>query len=123
MKQILPLTAIAALLSITPGFAEPPRIEHVIDLLKKAKESDKPVPILEQARKVMKDYNPTNGLKATAAGIGARRQAANTLAGQEHKHKTMEAIRDAIEASKTGGDPKSKIDHAIAMAHQAGNLK
>ena len=35
----------------------------------------------------------------------------------------MEAIGHAIEAAKTGGDVKAKIEAAIAEVHLAGTLK
>jgi hypothetical protein len=103
--------------------AEAPKIDHAIDLLQQAKTSDKPLPLLEQARKTLKDFNPVNGTKATAAGIGAKKQANNSIAAHEHKQRAMHAIEEAIETAKGGADAKSKIDSAITLTHRAGDFK
>lgn len=61
--------------------------------------------------------------RALAAGIGQRHSAANAVAAGEHKHRAMEAMDAAIESAKSGADVKSKIEHAAAMVHAAGNFK
>lgn len=124
MKQaLLSFTVAGMLLAPSTIRAEAPRIEHVVDLLQQAKASDKPLPLLEQAHKALKEFNPANGMKATAAGIGAKRQANNSIAAHEHKQRAMKAIGEAIELAKQGGNAKPKIDSAIALTHQAGDLK
>src|SRR5260221_14663655 len=120
------LIIVMALLVAMPAVtrAEPPKIEHIIELLQKAKDSDKPVPLLEEAHKILKEFKPEpNGNKATAAGIHARHQAGNAVAAEEHKHQAMKALNEAIEVAKNGGDAKSKIESAVAYVHQAGELK
>jgi len=37
--------------------------------------------------------------------------------------RSQEAINDAIQVAKAGGDVKPKIEHSVAMVHEAGNLK
>lgn len=122
-NALLSFIVAGTLLAPATVLAEAPRIEHVIDLLQQAKASDKPLPLLEQARKTLKEFNPTNGTKATAAGIGAKKQANNALAAHEHKQRAMKAISEAIELAQQGGNAKPKIDSAIALTHQAGDLK
>jgi hypothetical protein len=101
--------------------AEAPKIEAVIDLLHEAKDSSEPVPLLQKAHKQLENFKAApNG---AAAGIGPRRSAGNAAGAHEHKQKALEAIKEAIETAKSGGDVKPKIEHAVAMVHEAGNLK
>jgi hypothetical protein len=120
------LTAAAALFLGAPAVAsaEPPKVDHIIELLHQAKDSSEPVPFLEKAHKALQEFKAApNANKAAAAGIGARRIAGNAAGAHEHKVKALEAIKDAIEIAKGGGEVKPKIEHAIAMVHEAGNLK
>src|SRR6266853_840870 len=120
------IVIVAALLVAVPTLsrAEPPKIQKIVDLLHQAKDSDKPVPMLEEAHKILKDFKPEpNGNKETVAHIGARHQAGNALAAEEHKHRAMKELNEAIEVAKNGGDAKSKIESTIAYVHQAGELK
>ena len=121
MKRLLLSIVAASFLAAFPCqvFAEPPKIEHVIELLHEAKSSKNPVPLLEKAHDALKDFNP-----APAKDPGAKKKnLGNKEAAQEHKHKAMEAIADAIKTAKEGGDPTPKIEHAVAMAHEAGDSK
>jgi hypothetical protein len=112
------------LLFLSAALAEPPKVEHVVDLLQKAKESTSPLPLLENAKKAWKHFDAgPNHLKATAAGVGAQAQAAQELKGRELKHRAMEYIDEAIELAKKGEKPTSKIDAAIAEVHHSGTLK
>lgn len=112
------------LLFLGSALAEPPKVEQVVDLLQKAKESTSPLPLLQKAREAWKHFDAgPNHLKATAAGVGSRAQAAQELKGRELKHRAMEHINDAIELAKKGEKPTSKIDAAIAEVHHSGSLK
>lgn len=117
--------AVATLFAVSPvATAEPPKIEHVIDLLHQAKDSGSPLPLLEKAKGELKEFNAApNETKARVSGVRARAIAANALAAGEHKRKAMEAITEAIQVARAGGDVRSKIDHTVAMVHEAGNLK
>lgn len=114
------LVALTAALSL---HAEPPKIEHVIDVLQKAKESNAPLKQLEHAKKMMSDYDPVSGNQLTAAGSGPRRTAGMEVAGHDRKREAMEAIGRAIQAAKAHEDVKPKIESAIAKVHYAGALK
>ncbi len=103
--------------------AEPPKIEHVVELLRKAKDSESPLPILQHAKKEFESFRAVDGTKLAAEGAGRRKVAGVEVAGHEHKHQAMEAIDHAIAAAKSGGDVKSKIEGAIAEVHLAGTLK
>ena len=117
--QFLPVLAFGIVAPVVAR-TEPPKIEHVIDLLHQAKDSANPLPLLTKAHQELADFKAAPGAgKERAAGIGARCIAGNAVAGHEHKQKAMEAIK----AAKAGGDVKPKIEHAIAMAHEAGDLK
>jgi len=93
---LVPLVAFAF------GFAAPialaeqaqPRMENATELLEKAKASKDPLPLLEKARENLKDAKHNKG--------GRRPEA-------------IKAVDEAIDAVKSGGDPTSKITHAIAM--------
>ena len=88
-------------------------------MLHEAKASTQPLPLLEKARAVLKNFNP-----APSRQPGARRKnQGNKAAAQENKGQALEAISDAIEIAKAGGDAKSKITHAVALTHKAGDLK
>ena len=120
-RLLLPVIIAASLLAFatTHVLAEPPKIEHVIDLLHEAKDAKDPVPLLEKAHEALKDFNPV-----PAKDNGAKKKnSANKAGAQEHKHKAMEAIADAIKTAKEGGDAKPKIEHAVALAHAAGDAK
>lgn len=104
----------------TASHAEPAKIEHVIKLLHEAKASDHPVPLLEKARGVLKDFNGAHPLAMTASGIGRRRAASIQIGENEKKHKAMEAITKAIKSAKAGIDVKAEIESAIAFTHSAG---
>ena len=122
MKSLLlPIVAAASFFAAVPCrvLAEPPKIEHVIELLHAAKDSKNPVPLLEKAHAALKDFNP-----APAKDPGAKKKnQANAKGAQEHKQKAMEAISEAIKTAKEGGDATPKIAHAVAMAHEAGDAK
>ena len=100
-----------------------PIMEHIIDLLHRAKDSDQPLPLLEKARETLKDFKPSQPQKMSAAHIGAHKADAVQAGAQEHKHKAMEAITEAIQTAKNGGDTKAKIESAIAHVHSAGDIK
>ncbi|HEV7403145.1 MAG TPA: hypothetical protein VGO11_09475 [Chthoniobacteraceae bacterium] len=116
-------TLVLTLVATVSLHAEPPKIEHVIDLLQKAKDAADPLPILQHARKEFSDFNPVDANKLTAAGSGQRKTAGMEVAGHDRKHEAMEAIGHAIEAAKEKGDTKAKIESAIAKVHYAGALK
>lgn len=122
-SSLLALLA-APLLFITTALAEPPKVEHVVDLLQKAKESTSPLPLLQKAKEQWKHFDAgPNHLKATVAGVGERAQAAQELKAREYKHRAMEHLNDAIELAKKGEKPNSKIDAAIAEIHHSGTFK
>jgi hypothetical protein len=109
---------------VSSALAEPPKVEHVVDLLQKAKESTSPLPLLQKAKEAWKHFDAgPNHLKATAAGVGSQAQAAQELKGREMKHRAMGYINDAIELAKKGEKPTSKIDAAIAEVHHSGTMK
>ena len=120
-RPFLSAVVASALLALLPGrtLAEPPKIEHVIELLHEAKDSSNPVPLLEKAHAALKEFNP-----APSKETGAKKKInANREGAQEHKHKAMEAIAEAIKTAKDGGDAKPKIEHAVALTHEAGDSK
>ena len=128
MMKLRPLILLttAALLLGAPcvATAEPPKIDHVIELLHRAQDSANPLPLLQKAQNELGDFKAApNGRKEAAAGIGRRRIAGNAVGAHENKRDAMEAIKGAIAAAKSGGNVKPKIEHAIAMAHKAGDLK
>ena len=104
--------------------AEAPKVDQIIELLHRAKDSSAPVPLLQKAHKQLEDFKAApNKMQEHAAGIGRKGVGANAVGAREHKQKALEAIKDAIETAKAGGDVKPKIEHAVAMVHEAGNLK
>ena len=122
MKRLLvPIVVVASLLAAVPSsvFAEPAEIEEIIKLLHEAKASAEPLPLLEKAHAVLKGFNPVPARQPGAP----RKNQGNKAAAQENKGKAMEAIGDAIKVAKEGGVVKPKIEHAVAMAHKAGDLK
>ena len=76
--------------------AEQPHMESALELLQKAKTASEPIPLLEKAK---------NQVQTAKRNKGGRRPDA------------IEAIKDAIEIAKKGGNPEAKINHAIAMIH------
>jgi hypothetical protein len=123
MKSPLAHLAAAVTFLVTismPALAESPKIEHVVKLLHEAKDSDHPLPLLEKAHKMLKEFHPSHPLAMTAAGVGRRRSAAIQIGENEKKQHAMEAIAKAIETAKQGGDAKPKIESAIAFTHSAG---
>ncbi|MEA3208713.1 MAG: hypothetical protein QOE70_1770 [Chthoniobacter sp.] len=88
--------AFAAFASQSTVRAEQPHMEKAIDLLQKAKTDSTPIPMLQKAKEQIKDARHNKG--------GRRGDA-------------IEAINEAIEVSKKGGNPESKINQAIAMIH------
>src|SRR4051812_10972709 len=102
MKTFSLLAVCVALLTL-PAAAEPGKIENIVDLLQKAKESANPLPLLEKAKKEMNDYKPgPNRNKETLAGRGAKKQAAASVEAGEMKHMAEKALHEAIEAAKEG---------------------
>lgn len=122
MKRLFaPIVLIASLFVAVPFpvFAEPAEIEQIIKLLHEAKASTEPLRLLEKAHAVLKNFNPVPSKQP-----GARRKnQGNKAAAHENKSKALEAISDAIEVARAGGDAKSKITHAVALTHKAGDLK
>ena len=58
MNRFAPLAALALLCSSTLGFAEPPKVDHVVALMEQAKTSPAPLPLLEQAKAELKKFEP-----------------------------------------------------------------
>src|SRR3954471_24607902 len=113
-SSLLALLA-APLLLINSALAEPPKVEQVVDLLQQAKASGSPIQLLEKAKEAWKHFDAgPNHVKATAAGVGRKAQAAEEIKGRELKHKAMDYIDEAIDLAKKGEKPTSKIDAAIA---------
>lgn len=101
MTQLISVTRIIALivtlfggLSLAHAEAYQPVMQETLDLLEQAKASPEPLPLLEKARTTLQ---------------GAR----NNKGGR--KQDALKSIDEAIEIAKSGGDPKSKISHAITM--------
>lgn len=120
MKRLpLPLLVAASLLAFGPArvFAEPAEIEQIIGLLRQAQDAQNPVPLLQKARAALKEYDPVPDKFVGHPG----KNAGNRLGAHEHKRQAMEAIADAIKIAKAGGDAKSKITHAVAMARKTGD--
>ena len=104
--------------------AEAPQVDKIIELLHQAKGSSDPVPLLQKAHKELVNFKAApNATKEYAPGIGRRGVSSNAVAAHEHKQKALEAIQAAIDTAKSGGEVKPKIEHAVAMVHEAGNLK
>ncbi len=122
MKNLLlPLLAILGLLVSAQNtlLAEPPKIDQIIDTLHAAKEAKDPVPLLEKARGELSNFKPAGN----TAGMGRKKSAGIKAAAHDDKHDAMEAIGDAIDVAKKGGDATPKITHAIALVHKSGDGK
>lgn len=126
MKKPLLLVLLMAI-TVLPLHAEPPKIEHIIDLLQQAKTADKPLPLLHDAKEKFAGFDPVNGHQLTAEGVGSRKKAVIEVAGQERKREAMDAIGAAIEAAKDRSQTTqryvNKVENAIAKVHFAGSLK
>ena len=122
MKHLALLLALAGLLFTLPQTlrAEPVKMDKALDLLREAKDSTAPLPLLEKALGELKESKPAP--KGTAA-VGRKKAAGLEAAGHEHKQKAVEAVEDAIKTAKAGGDVKPKIEHAIAEVHSLVDLK
>ena len=96
---VLAVTTIALHLTIGPALAEPPHMSAALELLQAAKKSDKPMPMLQAARKHLEN------------------------AKKNKEGERVEALRDVKEAMAQAqvGDLKKmeqKINSAIANIHQ-----
>jgi len=122
MKRFALLFALFALVITVPQTlrAEPVKMDNAIDLLRQAKDSTTPLPLLEKALADLKESKPTP--RGTAA-VGRKKAAGLEAAGHEHKQKAVVAVEDAIKTAKEGGDVKPKIEHAIAEVHSLADLK
>jgi LPS O-antigen subunit length determinant protein (WzzB/FepE family) len=88
------------------------RLDRVVNLLQRAKEAPKPLPILEDAKQKLADYTPN----PEALGRGKRKQALQRDAQDDKRH-AVERVNDAIKVARAGGDAKPKITAAIATVH------
>jgi hypothetical protein len=119
-NSLLPLAILGLFASAQNTLlAEPPKIEHVIQTLQAAKEAKEPLPLLEEAHKELSDFKPVGN----TAGIGRKKVAGIKAAAHDDKRDAMEAISNAINVAKEGGDVKPKINHAIALVHKSGDAK
>ncbi len=121
-SELMKPTAILAILAVvfvTTAQAEPNAIERIVDLLHKAKESQAPLPMLEKAKDVLKDYNAQAG----NAGLHRRAEQAVRAEGHDRKAKSLEHLNDAIAEAKVGHDAKPKIDITILEVRSLGSLK
>lgn len=113
------LLALCATLCFTAAAqADPKAVDEIVDLLRSAGTSSKPLPILEKAKAVLKDYQPK---PAVAAGV--RKKGAIRAEAADRKHDAMERIDRAIEEAKAGRDPKSKITAAISNVRHMGAMR
>ena len=85
---------------VTPAHADLPRLRKALDELQAAKKSDKPMPLLKSARKLLNDATKGNKLG--------------------DRDESVEKINEAIAALKEGDKNKmtQKINAAIANLHQ-----
>ena len=122
MKHLALLLALTGLLFSLPQTlrADPVKMDNAIELLRQAKDSTTPLPLLEKALADLKESKPTP--KGTAA-VNRKKAAGLEAAGKEHKQKAVEAVEEAIKTAKEGGDVKPKIEHAIAEVHSLADLK
>jgi hypothetical protein len=92
-------TTLAVLFTMVPVFAEQPHMSAALELLQAAKKADKPLPMLNAAKKHLED--------ASHNKAGARKEA-------------IAAVNDAIAELRVGDKKKmlQKIDSAIANVHQ-----
>lgn len=90
-------TALAGLLIWPSGAAEKPQphMTKVLNILKKARDSARPLPLLERAKEHLESSTEKKG----------------------RREDSIKAVDAAIEAVKKGVDPKSKITHAIALVN------
>src|SRR5581483_12304377 len=121
MKKILVL--LSAFVFSAALNAEPKKIDDVVDLLQKAKTSSHPLPLLEKAKKEFDEYHAAPGhAKEIASGMRARGVAGNDIAAHKRKKEAEKMLNEAIQVAKSGGDPKSKIEAAIAEIHNTAAL-
>jgi hypothetical protein len=108
----------ATLCFTTPAQADPKAVDEIIELLRSAEASPKPLPILEKAKAELKEYQPK---PAVAAGV--RKKGAIRAEAADRKRDAMERLNQAIEEAKAGRDPKSKITAAISNVRHMGAMR
>ena len=119
MKLITLLLMAASLLSLPLRADQAPAVEKIVDLLREAEKSEKPLPLLVKAQGILKDYKP-------APNVSNRRpRAKGAIKGEskDRKQEAMEKLSDAIAVAKDGKDAKLKIHATISSVVHMGDMK